>query len=74
MGQIAILRLPHGALMRRQQMSFPALARLGLMQKWAEGQDGELREREFGFKDPIPVTAPRKVRGTPKLAGSWNSQ
>ena len=55
-------------------MSFPALARLGLMQKWTEGQDGELRDREFGFKDPMPVTAPRKVRGMPKLAGSRTRQ
>ena len=67
LGQMAILPFPHGALMRRQQMSFPGLARLGLMQ-WAEGQDGELRARDFGLKDPMPVTAVRKDEGSPALA------
>ena len=64
---MAILLFPHGALMRRQQMSFPGLARLGLMQ-WAEGQDGVFRARDFGLKDPMPVTAVRKGEGSPKLA------
>ena len=67
LGQIKSLRLRHGARMRRQQMSFPGLARLGLMQ-WPAGQDGEFRAREFGLKDPIPVTALRKVGGTPPLS------
>ena len=48
-------------------MSLPGLARLGLMQ-WAEGQDGEFRARDFGLKDPMPVTAVRKDEGSPALA------
>ena len=48
-------------------MSFPGLARLGLVQ-WAKGQDGELRARDLGVKDRTPVTALRKVRGTPALS------
>ena len=67
LGQMAILPLPHGALMRTQQMSLPGLARLGLMQ-WAEGQDGEFWARDFSFKNPMPVTAERKVKGCPSLA------
>ena len=63
---MAILPLPHGALMRTQQMSFPGLARLGLMQ-WARGQDGEFRARDFGLKYPMPVAAVRKFKRRPPL-------
>ena len=67
-GQIAILPLPHGALMRRQQMISPGLARLGLLQELVDGQDGLFRARDVGLRDPIPVTAEEKERGTPPLS------
>ena len=49
--------------MRRQQMILPGLARLGLLQKEVGGQEGVLRARDCGIKDPIPVADVRKERG-----------
>ena len=49
-------------------MISPGLARLGLLQELVDGQDGLFRARDVGFRDPIPVTAEEKERGTPPLS------
>ena len=46
-------------------MILPGLARLGLLQKEVGGQEGVLRARDCGIKDPIPVADVRKERGLP---------
>ena len=60
-------------------MISPGLARLGLLQELVsqcvtslqesvEGQDGLFRARDVGLRDPIPVTAEEKERGSPPLS------
>ena len=71
-GQTAILAWAHGARMRRQQTSFPGLARLGLLQ-WPNGQAARVWPKPLGIRDPIPVTPEANDVGPPTTSSNVES-
>ena len=77
-GQTGILAFPHLRRMSGQQMIFPGLARLGLLQKKL-GQEGVLLAKLLLARIPVPATVERVCGGVPpeekgRLKHKSNSQ
>ena len=63
-GQTGILAFPHLRRMSGQQMIFPGLARLGLLQKKL-GQEGVLLAKLLLARIPVPATVERACGDVP---------